>query len=100
MAPNSSTPRSRNEIRRRPDPFFPGSLDNARIALRTAPSSTTRVSASGVASGENSRPLNGVTRSRPARQPAWERRDIAWSVSQMPADGRDRSASERSVSTA
>ena len=59
-------------------------------------SGTRAVSASGACDGSNRRPLNGVTISSPARQPACASLDAAWSAAQRPWR-RPRSARSASV---
>ena len=87
------------------DAFAPGAIGRrprrqrehgARLA---ASSSRSRRSASGVRAGANRRPLNGVTRRSPARQPACARRAIARSASHSPTAVCGCSAAERSDST-
>ena len=66
-----------------------------RSARRAALSSRSRRSASGVCVGENNRPLKGVTRRSPARQPVCASRAMARSASQSPGGGGSCSAASR-----
>ncbi len=79
-------------MRSRPPPPMTGRVERATIARRAASSSRSRRSASGVRAGANKRPLNGVTRRSPARQPAWASRPIARRASHKPTAPRGCSA--------
>ena len=85
-------------MRSRTSPSAPGRVETARIACRAAASSRLRFSASGVRAGEKSRPLNAVTVSPPARQPAWASRVVARRPSHRPTLS-GISAASRSVCT-